>query len=71
MMHHWWDVWKTQNAGTAGTALEYTDSLAHWCYISSCSSGLAPLIIYGELQRDMGPYRTVHIALYMFTLVYK
>ncbi len=23
--------------------------------------------MYGELQRDMGPYCTVHIALYMFT----
>ncbi len=25
--------------------------------------------MYGELQRDMGPYRTVGIALYMFTHV--
>ncbi len=25
--------------------------------------------MYGELQRDMGPYRTVSIALYMFTHV--
>ncbi len=33
----------------------------------SYSSGLAPLKMYGELQRDMGPYRTVRIALHMFT----
>ncbi len=35
----------------------------------SYSSGLAPLKMYRELQRDMGPYRTVHIALYMFTYI--
>ncbi len=35
----------------------------------SYSSGLAPLKMYRELQRDMGPYRTVHIALYVFTHV--
>ncbi len=44
-----------------------TDSLMHWCYISSCSFGLAPSIMYGEQQCTMGPYRTVHIALYIFT----
>ncbi len=33
----------------------------------SYSSGLAPLKMYRELQRDMGPYRAVRIALYMFT----
>ncbi len=35
----------------------------------SYSYGLAPLKMYRELQRDMGPYRTVRIALYMFTYV--
>ncbi len=30
-------------------------------------TALAPLKMYEELQRDMGPYRTVRIALYMFT----
>ncbi len=37
--------------------------------VLSYSSGLAPLKMYRELQRDMGPYRTVHIALYAFTHV--
>ncbi len=35
----------------------------------SYSSGPAPLKMYRELQHDMGPYRTVRIALYMFTQV--
>ncbi len=30
-------------------------------HILSYSSGLAPLEMYGELQRDMGPHRTVHV----------
>ncbi len=31
------------------------------------NSGLAPLIMYGELQCNMGPYCTVHTAcLHMF-----
>ncbi len=32
----------------------------------SYSSGLVPLKMYRDLQRDMGPYHTVCIALYMF-----
>ncbi len=35
----------------------------------SYKSGIAPLRMYRELQCDMGPYRTVHITLYVFTHV--
>ncbi len=40
-----------------------------WYHDLSYSSGLAPLKMYRELQCDMGPYRTVCTALYMFTHV--
>ncbi len=49
---------------TAGTDFAATLSTKQ---ILSYSSGLAPLKMYRELQRDMGLDRTVRIALYVFT----